>query len=188
MGTDHSTTALAALAALRGRTPHDAATACGEMISPTEAPADAEERRGLFLLIEDDRGDQVLTREALRESGLAHEVVVLSSGEEALHYLRHKGRYSPPAHAPRPDLILLDLNMPRISGRQVAAQLKEDPGLRSIPVIVLSTSGYSTDVRRCYEEGVNSYVQKPIEFDEFVRTISAVESYWLRVAKLPGSP
>jgi CheY-like chemotaxis protein len=142
-------------------------------------------QKGVILLVEDDHGDQLLTCEALSESALAHQIVVVSDGEEALEYLNHTGRYADPAKAPRPDLILLDLNMPKINGRQLAARLKSDPALQTIPIVVLSTSDYHDDVAHCYKTGVNSYVHKPTNYDDFVATINAVEHYWLRVVQPP---
>jgi len=145
-------------------------------------------QRGVILLIEDDHGDQLLTCEALSESALAHQIVVVSDGEEALEYLNRSGRYADAAKAPRPDLILLDLNMPKINGRQLAAKLKSDPALQTIPIVVLSTSDYHDDVAHCYKTGVNSYVHKPTNYDDFVATINAVEHYWLRVVQPPPRP
>lgn len=151
------------------------------------APAGRREpsRKGVILLIEDDHGDQLLTCEALSESALAQKIAVVSDGEEALEYLTRSGRYSEPSQAPRPDLILLDLNMPKINGRQLAARLKSDPQLQTIPIVVLSTSDYHDDVAHCYKIGVNSYVHKPTNYDDFVATINAVEHYWLRVVEPP---
>lgn len=146
------------------------------------------EQRGVILLIEDDHGDQLLTCEALSESALAHKIVVVSDGEEALEYLAHSDRYADVMKSPRPDLILLDLNMPKINGRQLAAKLKADPELRTIPIVVLSTSDYHDDVAHCYKIGVNSYVHKPTNYDDFVATINAVEHYWLRVVQPPPRP
>ncbi len=145
-------------------------------------------QKGVILLIEDDHGDQLLTCEALSESALAHQIVVVSDGEEALEYLNQTGRYSDAAKAPRPDLIFLDLNMPKINGRQLASRLKSDPNLQTIPIVVLSTSDYHDDVAHCYKTGVNSYVHKPTNYDEFVATINAVEHYWLRVVQPPPRP
>jgi CheY-like chemotaxis protein len=147
-----------------------------------------QRQKGVILLVEDDHGDQLLTCEALSESALAHKVVVVSDGEEALEYLTHTGRYGDAAAAPRPDLILLDLNMPKINGRQLAAKLKGDAELRTIPIVVLSTSDYHDDVAHCYKTGVNSYVHKPTSYDDFVATINAIEHYWLRVVQPAPRP
>ena len=145
-------------------------------------------QRGVILLIEDDHGDQLLTCEALSESALAYKIAVVSDGEEALEYLNRRGRYSDAALAPRPDLILLDLNMPKINGRQIAATLKSDAEFAAIPIVVLSTSDYHDDVAHCYKIGVNSYVHKPTNYDDFVAAINAVEHYWLRVVQPAPRP
>jgi CheY-like chemotaxis protein len=144
-----------------------------------------EEKRRIILLVEDDRGDQLLTQEALGESVKARKVLVVSDGEEALRYLRQSGEYSDPLRAPRPDLILLDLNMPKVNGRQVAEQVKADPDLKLIPVVVLSTSNHPDDVRYCYRAGVNAYVHKPTNFDDFVEAVQAIEQFWLRIVESP---
>ena len=144
-------------------------------------------QRGVILLVEDDHGDQLLTCEALSESALAQKIVVVSDGEEALEYLSRTGRYSE-ATTLRPDLILLDLNMPKINGRQLAAKLKSDPDFKTIPIVVLSTSDYHDDVSHCYKIGVNSYVHKPTNYNDFVATINAVEHYWLRVVQASPRP
>jgi CheY-like chemotaxis protein len=149
----------------------------------TERRPGEQPRRGVILLVEDDRGDLLLTQEALQESGMAQQVLIVSDGEEALQYLHRSGRYEDPSQAPRPDLILLDLNMPKINGRQVAARTKSDATLRGIPIVVLSTSDYPEDIAYCYHIGVNSYVHKPMDYSEFVRTIAAIERYWLQIVQ-----
>ncbi len=146
-------------------------------------PQETPSQRGVILLVEDDHGDQLLTCEALAESGLAEKVAVASDGEEALDYLRRLGKFSEASAAPRPDLILLDLNMPKINGRKLAGKLKRDPEFRTIPIVVLSTSDYHDDVAYCYSIGVNSYVHKPTDFDEYIAAINAIEHYWLRVVE-----
>jgi two-component system response regulator len=156
----------------------------GETVPAPEGRREAA-KKGVILLIEDDHGDQLLTCEALSESALAHQIVVVSDGEEALEYLHRAGRFNDPAKAPRPDLILMDLNMPKINGRQLASRLKSEPELQSIPIVVLSTSDYQDDVAHCYKSGVNSYVHKPTNYDDFVATINAVEHYWLRIVQPP---
>lgn len=150
-----------------------------------EPPSREEEKRRIILLVEDDRGDQLLTQEALGESARRRKLLVVSDGEEAMRYLRQVGEYGDPLRAPRPDLILLDLNMPRVNGRQVAEQIKADSDLKLIPVVVLSTSNHPDDVRYCYRVGVNAYVHKPTNFDDFVETVQAIEQYWLRIVEAP---
>lgn len=134
------------------------------------------------LLVEDDADDVKLTQEALRDSKVYVEMAVAPDGEEALQRLRREGRF---AGAPRPDLILLDLNLPRLSGREVIAALKSDPGLRSIPVVVLTTSEADSDIIRCYDLGANCYITKPVNFEQFRRIIKAIDEFWFAIVKLP---
>ena len=139
-------------------------------------------RGKLILLVEDDEGDQLLTREALAETDSPLEAVMVSDGEEALDYLRRKGEH---ADAARPDLIVLDLNMPKINGQRLSEIVKQDPALRTIPIVILSTSDYEEDVAKGYHASVNSYVRKPTDFDEFVAVIGAIEHYWFHVVEPP---
>lgn len=134
------------------------------------------------LLVEDDPGDVELTREALGDCRVSVNLRVISSGEEAMRYLR---REHPHEGAGRPDMILLDLNMPRKGGREVLQELKEDAGLRSIPVVVLTTSQAESDIRRSYDLGANCYITKPVSFDEFTRVMRSLEDFWFAVVKLP---
>ncbi len=108
-------------------------------------------------------------------------------GEEALDYLYRRGRYADPTSAPRPGLVLLDLNLPGTDGRQVLAQIKSDAQLRTIPVVVLTTSADERDIEGCYRAGANSYVQKPVSLDAFLRSVQVLKSYWIEVAILPRS-
>ena len=139
-----------------------------------------------LLLIEDDPEDVEITRRALQEARVLNPLYVVRDGEEALEFLRHTGRYSNPAEAPRPGLILLDLNLPRLDGREVLKQIKADPGLRRIPVVVLTTSNQQADISECYNHGANTYVTKPVEFDKFLQAIITVGQYWLCIAEIPG--
>lgn len=134
------------------------------------------------LLVEDDEDDVRLTREALRDSKVIVNMTVASDGEEALERLHRKGRF---ADAERPDLILLDLNLPRVSGREVIAQLKGDRDLKLIPVVVLTTSEADSDIVKCYDLGANCYITKPVNFDQFRRIIKAIDEFWLAIVKLP---
>ena len=135
-----------------------------------------------ILLVEDDPGDVVITTEALRRTDLIHELHTVSDGEAALDYLRRKGAYTA---AVRPDLVLLDLNLPRLDGREVLASAKADPDLRAIPIIVFSTSEASEDILASYELHANAYVAKPVDFEAFVRVIRKIDDFYLNVVRLP---
>ena len=130
----------------------------------------------IILLVEDDVGDQVLTQEAFRALNVPHELRIVSDGKEALDYLYHQGDYQSDATAPRPDLILLDLNMPRVNGQQVAEQIHTDPALKDIPVVVLTTSRRQEDVLRAYGRGVTSFISKPLDFKRFMAAVQDLES------------
>ncbi len=136
----------------------------------------------LILLVEDNAGDVRLTREALREARVAVELTAVADGEQALAYLRGQGEH---AGAPRPDLVLLDLNLPKKNGLEVLEEIKRDPELRATPVIMLTTSSSSRDVAACYDRGVNCYVVKPLDLDDFTRLVRAINSFWFEVAELP---
>lgn len=135
-----------------------------------------------ILLVEDNEGDVRLTREVLKDARVRNKLAVCSDGEDALDYLRLRGRY---AKASRPDLILLDLNLPLCDGREVLAQIKDDPVLRSIPVVVLTTSGSEQDVLRSYNLHANCYITKPVDLAQFMRVVRTIQDFWLEVVKLP---
>ncbi len=135
-----------------------------------------------ILLVEDSPGDVRLTREALREAKVHNYLSVATDGVEALTYLRREGVY---ASAPRPDIILLDLNLPRKDGREVLAEIKADAQLRRIPIVVLTTSVNTQDVRNAYDLGANCYIAKPVDLDRFLVVIRALESFWLTIVTLP---
>ena len=134
------------------------------------------------LLVEDDPGDVLMTREAFAEHKLNNNLNVVSDGDEALAYLRREGAY---ANAVRPDLILLDLNLPRRDGREVLAEIKNDQDLHQIPVVVLSTSQADEDVLRSYQLHANAYVTKPVDFDRFIAVVRQIDEFFLNVVKLP---
>lgn len=134
------------------------------------------------LLVEDDPGDVRLTEEALKRSKLLVMMTVVGDGEQALQFLRRVGPY---AGAVRPDLVLLDLNLPKVDGREVLAAVKADPDLRPIPVVVLTTSAADSDILKAYGLGGNCYITKPVGFDEFRRIVRAIEEFWFEVVKLP---
>jgi CheY-like chemotaxis protein len=135
-----------------------------------------------ILLVEDSPTDAELTCEALRKSRVANDVHVVPDGEAAMAFLRREGDYS---DHPRPGLVLLDLNLPRKDGREVLEEVKADPELRRIPVVVLTTSDQDRDILDAYDRHVNAYVKKPVEFDEFFAAVRSIEGFWLVVARLP---
>lgn len=136
-----------------------------------------------ILLVEDNQGDVLLTREAFKEAKVLNHLSVVSDGVEALAYLRREGSFS---DSVRPDLILLDLNLPRKGGREVLAELKGDERLRGIPVVVLTTSQAEEDIAQAYRAQANCYISKPVDLDQFVRAVRSIESFWLTLAKLPS--
>ena len=137
-----------------------------------------------ILLVEDNPGDARLMEEALKEGKVRVNLHRAQDGEEALRFVRREGEYSA---APRPDLILLDLNLPKRDGREVLQELKEDPRLKRIPIVVMTTSKSDEDVIKCYDLHANSYIQKPVNLDSFIEVIRSVENFWLTVVKLPPS-
>jgi CheY-like chemotaxis protein len=134
------------------------------------------------LLVEDDPGDVLMTREALADSKLLNTLHVVDNGEEAIAFLRRENSH---ADAPRPDLILLDLNLPRVDGREVLSIVKNDPALRQIPVVILTTSDAEEDVLRSYDLHANAYVTKPVDFEAFVDVIRQIDDFFLSVVRLP---
>jgi CheY-like chemotaxis protein len=139
-----------------------------------------------ILLAEDDPDDRLLTRRALEKSRIANSISTVEDGEELMQYLRHEGEYSDPEDAPRPGLILLDLNMPRMDGREALKKIKSDPDLRRIPVIVLTTSEAEQDILQSYDLGVNAFVTKPVTFDGLADAIQALGDFWFEIVKLPS--
>ena len=137
-----------------------------------------------ILMADDDEDDRRLTREALLEGRLANDLRFVENGEELLEYLRHQGQYAESC-CPRPGLILLDLNMPRKDGRTVLKEIKSDPELRQIPVVVLTTSQADEDIFKSYDLGVNSYIVKPVTFDALVDILQTLEKYWFEIVELP---
>jgi CheY-like chemotaxis protein len=140
----------------------------------------------LILLADDDADDRMLAQEALTESRLANELCCVEDGEELMEYLQGRGRYA--GGAPRPGLILLDLNMPRKDGREALAEIKADPSLRQIPVVVLTTSKAEEDIYRSYDLGVNSFITKPVTFEGLVAVMRTLGQYWFEIVNLPGGP
>ncbi len=138
-----------------------------------------------ILMADDDADDRRLTQEALEEGRLINDVRFVDNGEELVDYLRKQGKFAPPVDAPRPGLILLDLNMPRKDGRTVLKEIKSDPDLRQIPVVVLTTSKADEDVYKSYDLGVNSYIVKPVTFEALVDILQTLEKYWFEIVELP---
>jgi chemotaxis family two-component system response regulator Rcp1 len=135
-----------------------------------------------ILLVEDNPGDARLTQEALKEGKIRNNLHHVADGVDALAFLRRQGRWSP---APIPDIVLLDLNLPRKDGREVLAEMKADSVLKSIPVVVLTTSEAEQDVLASYELHANCYITKPVDLDKFISIVRAIESFWLAIVKLP---
>ena len=139
----------------------------------------------VILVADDDDDDCLMIRDAFRESRLANDLRFVHDGEELLDYLHRRGEYADPADAPCPGLILLDLNMPRKDGREALAEIKVSPGLRQIPVVVLTTSQAEEDICRSYDLGVNSYITKPVTFESLVDVARAIGEYWFEIVQLP---
>jgi CheY-like chemotaxis protein len=137
-----------------------------------------------ILLVEDSPTDVELTVELLREARVANELHVARDGEEALAFLRHDTGYE---QTPRPDLILLDLNLPRVKGQDVLQAIKNDPELKVMPVIVLTSSSVDSDVLSAYRQHANAFVSKPLDVDEFTRVVRSIEGFWLSIVRLPPS-
>lgn len=148
-----------------------------------DRPMSQEVRFAEVLLVEDDPDDIEFTRLAFRDSRILNELHVVQDGEEAMRFLR---REAPHGDAPRPDLIILDLGLPRMDGKEVLMEVKKDPELRLIPVVILTSSRAQEDVVRSYDLGVNSYIQKPVTLEGIVNVIKDIEHYWLAVVVLPN--
>ena len=140
-----------------------------------------------ILLADDDEDDRRLTKDAFAESRLANDLRCVEDGQQLLDYLRREGAFREAADAPRPGLILLDLNMPRLDGREALQAIKADPSLRSIPVVVLTTSKNEEDVFRSYDLGVNSFITKPVSFEGLVEVVRILGHYWFEIVELPSN-
>jgi CheY-like chemotaxis protein len=136
-----------------------------------------------ILLVEDDPGDVLMTQEAFTDYKIANRLSVVSNGEDAIAYLRKQGRF---AGVATPDLVLLDLNLPRRDGREVLLDIKQDPDLRRIPVVILTTSEAEEDVIAAYNLHANAYVRKPVDFDQFVAAVRAIDDFFITVVRLPS--
>lgn len=144
-------------------------------ISPQSQPVEV-------LLVEDDAGDELMTREAFEDNRIGNTLHVVRDGLEALDFLYQRGEHT---EAPRPDLILLDLNLPKYDGRQVLEKIKSDPDLSHIPVVVLTTSAAEEDILRSYKLHANAYVTKPVDLDQFIKAIRHIDDFFVTVVKLP---
>jgi CheY-like chemotaxis protein len=141
-----------------------------------------------ILLADDDPDDRVLTRDALLECNIPHVIKFVENGEELLDYLRRKGKFSAPGAAPAPGLILLDLHMPKVDGREALRLIKLDPDLKRIPTVILTTSKAEEDIFRSYDLGVNSFITKPVAFDAMVEIMRTLTRYWFHIVSLPPQP
>lgn len=137
-----------------------------------------------ILLVEDNPGDIRLTREALKDSKIHNTLEVVEDGREALAYLKNEGKYK---DSTRPDLVLLDLDMPNTTGREVLQEVKSDPNLKSIPLVVLTVSKSDQDILNSYDMQANAYVNKPLDLDQFIKVIRTIEDFWFTIVKLPPS-
>lgn len=140
----------------------------------------------VILMAEDDPDDRLLVREAFEESRLLNELRFVEDGEELLNYLRRQKSYEDPESSPKPGLILLDLNMPRKDGREALREIKADPELRRIPVVVMTTSRAEEDIFRSYDMGASSYISKPVTFDRLVELMKSLGNYWIEFVELPS--
>jgi len=138
-----------------------------------------------ILLVEDSPGDARLTQEAMRDAKVQNNLHIASDGMEATSFLWRRGKH---ANAPRPDLILLDLNLPKKGGREVLEEIKLDPSLKSIPVVVLTTSAAEEDILRSYQLHANCYITKPVDLDQFLKVVKTIDNFWLAIVKLPSDP
>lgn len=143
-------------------------------------------RTNVILMADDDADDRLLAKDAMNEAQMGGELRFVENGEELLDYLRRRGPYANGASVPRPSLILLDLNMPKMDGREALRAIKADPDLRRIPVVMLTTSKADTDINSLYELGVNSFITKPFQFDVLVKVMRTVGDYWFKTVELPG--
>lgn len=147
-------------------------------------PGESVGRPVEILLVEDNPGDVRLAVEALKDAKVSNNLSTVTDGEAALEFLRRQGQY---AKAPRPDLVLLDLNLPRKSGREVLCEIKEDVKLRTIPVVILTTSQAEEDILKAYNCNANCYITKPVDLEQFIKVVRSIEDFWLTIVKLPAN-
>jgi CheY-like chemotaxis protein len=144
-------------------------------------------KTNIILMADDDDDDRLLTRDAVAEAGLEGDLHFVENGEELLDYLCRRGRYQQPNSSPRPGLILLDLNMPLKDGREALREIRADPDLRRIPVVVLTTSKADTDIGAIYDLGANSFISKPFQFEALVNVMRSLSQYWFKTVELPAT-
>jgi CheY-like chemotaxis protein len=142
-------------------------------------------RSVVLLIADDDEEDRMLIKDALDESRLRNDIHFVENGEELMDYLRHKGKYADKDKYPLPGLILLDLNMPKKDGREVLKEMKADPNLKYLPVVILTTSKAEEDIIKTYDLGVNSFITKPVTFQSLVDTMKTLSNYWFKIVELP---
>lgn len=139
----------------------------------------------VIMIADDDPEDRMLAKDALDEAHVANDIRYVEDGEELMDYLKRRGKFSDPAVSPRPGMMLLDLNMPRKDGREALEEIKADPSLRTIPVVILTTSEADEDILRTYGLGASSYITKPVTFDGLVKIMKALNTYWFEIVSLP---
>ena len=144
-----------------------------------------ENKTVIILMADDDEDDRLMTKEALEEAKVFNDLRFAEDGEELMDYLYHRGKFSDPVSSPMPGMILLDLNMPRKDGREALREIKEDPELRHIPIVIMTTSKEQEDIYKTYNLGVNSFISKPVSFDSLVEIMRALTHYWFEIVKLP---
>lgn len=140
----------------------------------------------IFLMADDDPDDRLLTKEAMEESRVLNDLRFVEDGEELMDYLTHRGKYSNPSDAPRPSVILLDLNMPKKDGREALREIKADPRLRRIPIVIMTTSKSEEDIMRSYDLGASSYITKPVTFEGLIDLMKTLGQYWVEFVELPN--
>lgn len=141
----------------------------------------------LILVADDDEDDRMFTKEAFEENHLLNDIRFVNDGVELMDYLKRRAKYANPADSPRPGIILLDLNMPKMDGREALKEIKSDPALKTIPVVVLTTSKTEKDVLQTYDLGVNCFITKPVTFSSFIEVTRTLGHYWFDIVKLPNS-
>ncbi len=142
-------------------------------------------RPAVVLLVDDNKADQVFIQRVFDHTDINNDLFFVNDGVEAMEYLRREGKYSDLKNSPKPDMILLDIKMPRMNGKEVLNELKTDPVLKSTPVITLTTSDHENDIIESYEYGANAYITKPIGLDQFIKTIESLKRFWMQEATLP---